>query len=238
MKINIDHQLAARIDHTVLKADTTEEQIKQLCQEAITYQFAAVCVPPYFVPKAVEYLQNTKIKVATVIAFPMGYTFDFFEKEKAIQNALRAGATEIDLVLNIAAIKNQAWEVTKNEFEQLHRLRSLPQNQAISIKTIIEQGLLTDAETIKICQICNQYPIDFVKTSTGFNGKGATLEGVRLLRKKLDPAIKIKASGGIRTRDFALQLIEAGADRLGCSQGILIVSNMERINKDIKSKLF
>ena len=222
--MTIDKSLAARIDHSVLKADTTNVQIKQLCAEAIDYQFVAVCVPPYYVTKAATLLTDSRVKVATVIGFPMGYALDFGEKKRAIKNVLKTGATEVDLVLNIAAIKNAEWGVVRHEFQQLNQLRTLPKYQNIAIKTIIEQGLLTESETLQVCQICNEYPVDFVKTSTGFNGQGATLEGIHFLRKNLDKNIKIKASGGIRTRDFAVQLVEAGADRLGCSKGISIVT--------------
>lgn len=212
--------LASRIDHTLLKADASEKEIKKLCAEAKEHGFAAVCIPPYFVRKCKLWLNGCEVKVATVVGFPLGYSHTPAKVEEA-RRAIDEGADEVDMVINIIALKAGDWNYLKNE---LTSVATIVQLRGGKLKVILETGLLTDAEIIKACELCAEMTVDFVKTSTGFSQPGATVEAVKLLRANLPRAIKIKASGGIRDKEFALQLIEAGADRLGCSASVSIVS--------------
>jgi len=215
-------EIASYIDHTILKVITTKQQIKKLCDEAIEYGFAAVCVPPCYIIRAKDYLKHTNIKVATVIGFPMGYGNSIAKAEETLV-AILEGADEIDMVANLSAIKEKAWEYVQKD---IYRVGLHCKNKKVKLKVIIEAALLTDEEIIKVCEICAACEVDFVKTSTGFHGTGAKLENVILMRKNLPKHIKIKASGGIKTRSFALQLIEAGADRLGCSSSVAIMKEV------------
>ncbi|MES2619525.1 MAG: deoxyribose-phosphate aldolase [Bacteroidota bacterium] len=212
--------LAERIDHTLLKADTSEKDIKKLCLEAKEYGFAAVCVPPYFVRKCKLWLNDSNVKVATVVGFPLGFAHTPVKVEEA-RRAIDEGADEIDMVINIIALKAGDWNYLKNE---LTSAATIVQLRGGKLKVILETGLLTEAEIIKACELCKEMSVDFVKTSTGFSDRGVTVESVKLLRANLPKSIKIKASGGIRDAAFALQLIEAGADRLGTSAGVSLVS--------------
>jgi deoxyribose-phosphate aldolase len=212
--------LASLIDHTLLKPDASEKEVKKLCDEAKEYGFAAVCIPPYFVRKCKQWLQGTPVKIATVVGFPMGYSHTPAKVEEA-RRAIDEGADEIDMVLNIIALKADDTNYLKNE---LTSVATITQLRGGKLKVILETGLLTDEEIIKACKLCKEMTVDFVKTSTGYVKPGATVEAVKLLRKNLPKTIKIKASGGIRTKEFALELIEAGADRLGCSASVSIVS--------------
>jgi deoxyribose-phosphate aldolase len=212
--------LAARIDHTLLKPDASEKEVKKLCDEAKQYGFAAVCIPPYFVRKCKQWLSGTTVKIATVVGFPMGYSHTPAKVEEA-RRAIDEGADEIDMVLNIIALKADDVNYLKNE---LTSVATITQLRGGKLKVILETGLLTDDEIVKACKLCKEMTVDFVKTSTGYVKPGATVEAVKLLRKNLPKTIKIKASGGIRTKEFALELIEAGADRLGCSASVSIVS--------------
>lgn len=212
--------LAAKIDHTLLKADVTEKEIKKLCTEAKEFGFAAVCVPPYFVRKCKLWLNGSNVKVATVVGFPLGYSHTPAKVEEA-RRAIDEGADEIDMVINIIALKAGDWNYLKNE---LTSAATIVQLRGGKLKVILETGLLTNEEIIKACELCKEMTVDYVKTSTGFVQPGATVEAVKLLRANLPKSIKIKASGGIRDKEFALQLLEAGADRLGCSASVSIVS--------------
>lgn len=212
--------LAPKIDHTLLKADASEKEIKKLCMEAKQYEFAAVCVPPYFVRKCKGWLRDTNVKIATVVGFPLGYTHTPAKVEEA-RRAIDEGADEIDMVINIIALKAGDMNYLKNE---LTSVATITQLRGGKLKVILETGLLTEKEIITACELCKEMMVDFVKTSTGFVQPGATVEVVKLLRAHLPKSIKIKASGGIRDKEFALQLVEAGADRLGCSASVSIVS--------------
>lgn len=212
--------LAARIDHTLLKPDASEKEIKKLCDEAKEHGFAAVCIPPYFVRKCRQWLSGSPVKIATVVGFPMGYSNTPSKVEEA-RKAIDEGAHEIDMVLNIIALKAGDINYLKNE---LTSMTTITQMRGGKLKVIFETGLLTNEEIISACNLCKEMTVDFVKTSTGFVKPGATVEAVKLLRKNLPTSIKIKASGGIRTKAFALELIEAGADRLGCSASVSIIS--------------
>lgn len=212
--------LASKIDHTLLKADATEKEIKRLCAEAKEHGFAAVCIPPYFVRKCKLWLKDSEVKVATVVGFPLGYSHTPAKVEEA-RRAIDEGADEVDMVINILALKAGDWNYLKNE---LTSVATIVQLRGGKLKVILETGLLTNEEIVKACELCAEMTVDFVKTSTGFTQVGATVEAVKLLRASLPKAIKIKASGGIRDKAFALQLVEAGADRLGCSASVSIVS--------------
>ena len=207
------------IEHTILKPDTTTEQVKELCQEAIDYNFVGVCVPPFFVKTAANYLQDHTTKVVTVVGFPMGYD-SIPSKVEAAKRAIDDGADEIDMVINIAAVKDANWSHVSNDIDSIATSVHL---KGKVIKVILETGLLSIAEIKKLCEICNKIGVNYVKTSTGVNAGGATIEMVQYLKENVKDSIKIKASGGIRTEEFANQLIEAGASRLGTSSGIKIV---------------
>ena len=210
--------LANLIDHTLLKPDSSLTDIEKLCHEAIQHKFAAVCIPPYFVREAKDLLADTKVKVATVIGFPMGYAATPSKVEE-IKRALDEGADELDVVANVSAIKSNNWNYVKNDIDSATRAVHL---KGKAIKLIIETTLLSEEEIRKVCEICKDSGVNFVKTSTGYQG-GATVETVALLRSILPKSIKIKASGGIRTREQVEQMVAAGADRIGTSSGIAIV---------------
>ena len=212
--------IASYIDHTVLKPTTLLADVEKLCAEAKQYNFAAVCVPPLFVKKAIALLQETDVKVATVIGFPFGYSAIEAKVAETIL-AIIDGAQELDLVVNISAIKNNDWQFLASE---LNAILPIVRSKNKVLKIIIESGILTDDEIIKCCDLYGIAGVDFLKTSTGYAEIGATVEAVQLLRKHLAPNIQIKASGGIKTYTFAKQLIDAGASRLGCSSSIQIVN--------------
>jgi len=212
--------IAAYIDHTVLKPTTTLADVEKLCDEAVHYKFAAVCVPPLFVRKAKELVTVPQIKVATVIGFPFGYSA-IEAKVAELVLAIIDGADELDLVINISAIKNNDWQFLASE---LNAVLPIVRNKNKVIKVIIESGILTNEEIIQCCDLYGAAGVDFMKTSTGYAEKGATVEAVLLMRKHLANNIRIKASGGIKTYTFARQLIEAGANRLGCSSSVSIVN--------------
>lgn len=211
--------LAHYIDHTLLKPTALVSDIEKLCKEAKEYGFAAVCVPPNFVKQAKAMLAGSQVKLATVIGFPFGYSA-VEAKIAEIILAMVDGADELDMVANISAIKNHDWLFLADEIN--HILPIIRSKQKV-IKVIIESGVLTEDEIIKCCDIYGMAGIDYLKTSTGYAEKGATVEAVRLFRKHLPEQVQIKASGGIRDYAFAKELLEAGATRLGCSAGIAIV---------------
>ncbi|WP_162427679.1 deoxyribose-phosphate aldolase [Pontibacter pudoricolor] len=213
--------LASYIDHTILKPDATEAQVLQVCDEARNYSFAAVCIPPCYVAASKERLADSGVKVATVVGFPLGYNHPkvkFLETHQAIAD----GADEIDVVINISAFKSGKFSEVENELSELAKYCHLKEAE---LKVIIETALLTEDEIVKACELCVNAGVDYVKTSTGFAAKGATVEHIELMRRVLPAHIKIKAAGGIRTFEDAQALIKAGADRLGCSASIQIVSH-------------
>lgn len=214
--------LAPFIDHTILKPTTTIADIENCCLEAVTHGFAAVCVPTPFVKRAATILAPTAVKVATVVGFPFGYSATEAKVAETIL-ALVDGAQEIDMVINLIALRQNDWGYLVKE---VSLLREVCHNKGKLIKVIIESGILTDAEIIGCCEKLGALGIDFMKTSTGYAEKGATLEAVTLMRKHLPENVRIKASGGIRDYDFARALVEAGASRLGCSASVAIVSGI------------
>jgi deoxyribose-phosphate aldolase len=211
--------ISSYIDHTLLKQTTTLPEIENLCKEGIQYGFAAVCVPPLYVKKVREMLGNSPVKLATVIGFPFGY--EAIEAKVAeIVLAIVDGADELDMVINISSVKNNDWNFIASE---INSIMPIVKSKNKIIKVIIESGILTDGEIIKCCDMYGAAGVDYVKTSTGYAEKGASVHAVRLIRAHLADNVKIKASGGIKTYQFAKELIEAGATRLGCSSSVKIV---------------
>ncbi len=214
MKRNINQ----KIDHTLLKQDSNTNAIKKLCDEAIKHCFYSVCIPPSYASFAFNILKNSQIKICTVVGFPLGYS-TLSTKIYEMNTMTELGVDEIDVVLNIGNIKNTNWDLVEEE------IKCLSKNKGKTIlKLIIESGVLEISEIIQVCKITNKYPIDFLKTSTGFAKTGATVEAVTTMRENLRPDIKIKASGGIKTIQDAEKFIKIGADRLGCSSSVEIIS--------------
>ncbi|NJE46176.1 deoxyribose-phosphate aldolase [Thermococcus sp. GR7] len=215
-----DHIDVARyIDHTNLKPYATADDIIKLCDEAKRYNFYAVCVNPYRVKLAKEQLKGSNVKVATVIGFPLGATpteVKVFEAKKALED----GADELDMVINIGALKDGDYEYVRRDIEEVVKVAH---EKGAIVKVIIETCYLTEEEKIKACELAKEAGADFVKTSTGFGTGGATVEDVRLMRKVVGPDMGVKASGGVRTYEQAMAMIEAGATRIGTSSGVKIV---------------
>ena len=215
-----DKNLASKIDHTLLKPDATPDDIKELCAEAKKFQFASVCVNPGYVSLCSSLLQDTGVRICTVIGFPLGSTtteVKIFETQQAIKN----GATEIDMVINVGRLKQGDHSYVENDVKQVVQVAK--QNNALC-KVIIETALLTDEEKVKACIICKRADADFVKTSTGFSKGGATVGDVALMKYVVGSKIGVKASGGIRSKEDAEAMIASGADRIGASASVKIVS--------------
>lgn len=212
--------LASYIDHTLLKPDTSSEDIDRLCKEAIQFKVAAVCVPPYYVKQAYGILKKKKIKVATVIGYPAGYS-SMISKFEESRECLMNGAEEIDLVINIAALKSGDWQTIREEIIAIQNTKA---DFKATLKVIIEAGLLTKDELKKILALCAELKVDFVKNSTGYGVSGATVPLIESMRAQLPATVEIKASGGIKTKAQAEALIHAGADRLGMSSTVEILS--------------
>lgn len=208
------------IDHTLLKPDATIAQIEKLCEEAKQYHFASVCVNPAYVSLCAKLLKDSDVNVCTVIGFPLGQMTTDAKCFEA-QDAISKGAKEIDMVLNIAALKNGQLDYVTNE---INKVKDVCHHNKAILKVIIETCLLTDSNKIDACKCVSAAGADYIKTSTGFSTGGATVQDVELLKKNVDPAVKIKASGGIRNRKDALALVEAGANRLGTSRSVDIVT--------------
>ncbi len=213
-------EILSRCDHTLLKQESTWEQIKEVCDDGVKFGCASVCIPPSFVKKADEYLEG-KLKVCTVIGFPNGYSttaVKVFETE----NAIRHGADEIDMVINIGWVKDQRWDRILEEIKAV--------KQACSghiLKVIVETCLLTEAEKIKMCEIVTASGADYIKTSTGFSTGGATREDVKLFKEHVGPGVKIKAAGGIASLKDAEDFINLGADRLGTSRIVKLAKGQQ-----------
>lgn len=204
-------------DHTILKADATKETVIRICDEAKKYNFMSVCVNSYYTPLVKEQLADSDVKVCTVVGFPLG---QMSTESKALETAyaVAAGADEIDMVINVAALKDG---LEAEVLADIRAVRAVCPKQ--TLKVIIETCLLTDEEKVKACELSVEAGADFVKTSTGFSTGGATKEDVALMRKTVGPSIGVKASGGIRDTKTALEMIEAGASRLGTSATISII---------------
>ena len=217
--IPADLSLAKMIDHTLLKPDATQQEIAQLCFEARKYEFASVCVNPTWVKLCAQLLQGSSAKVCTVIGFPLGATSSetkAFETKTAIDQ----GATEIDMVINIGALKARDLETVAKD---IRGVVNAAHSRNIIVKVIIETALLADEEKTIACLISKEAGADFVKTSTGFAGGGATVHDVALMRKVVGPEMGVKASGGVRTFEDAESMIKAGATRIGASAGVKII---------------
>jgi len=211
--------LAATIDHTVLKPDSTLADVQKVCAEAITHRFASVCILPWYVERAYDILASESIPVCTVVGFPLGASTTA-SKVAESEIAIRQGAREIDMVASITAIKSGLFDEVYNDVREV--TQAVHAGGAI-VKVIIETCLLTDEEKKRLCSIVTQAGADFIKTSTGFSTGGATIADVQLLRSHVGPSVRVKASGGIRDKETAIAMIDAGADRLGTSSGVLIV---------------
>ncbi|MGD8603744.1 MAG: deoxyribose-phosphate aldolase [Anaerolineales bacterium] len=222
-----EEHLAHMIDHTLLKPDASQDEIAQLCYEARKYHFASVCVNPSYVKLCSDLLKGSDVVVCTVVGFPLGATpteVKVFET----QQALREGATEVDMVINVGAIKSRDYELVERDIASVanacHAGNSL-------LKVIIEAALLTDEEKVAACQLAKVAGADFVKTSTGFGPGGATPEDVALMRKVVGPSMGVKAAGGIRSYEDAQKMIAAGASRIGASASVKIIHGEEGSDK-------
>ena len=211
------NNIASYIDHTVLAADATEEKIQKLCNEAKEWKFASVCVNTCWTKYCAQQLKGTGVNVCTVVGFPLGAMCTkakAFEAECAVQE----GATEVDMVINIGLLKDHKDDLVEEDIRAVKKACGEK-----VLKVIIEACLLTDEEKVRACELSVKAGADFVKTSTGFSKWGAKVEDVALMRKTVGPKVGVKAAGGIRTYEDAVKMIEAGANRLGCSAGIAIV---------------
>lgn len=215
-------QLAGMIDHTILKADASEAKVRKICEEALEYGFASVCINPANVSLASEMLKGSKVKVCTVIGFPLGANTSAV-KAFEVDDAIKNGAQEVDMVINIAKLKDKDYEYVKNDIKAVV---DASKGRALS-KVIIETCLLTDEEKVKACQLAKEAGADYVKTSTGFSTGGSTPEDVKLMRETVGPEMGVKASGGVRTYEDAMAVIESGATRIGASAGIAIIEKAE-----------
>lgn len=212
-------QIAGMIDHTLLSAVSSEADIVRICEEAKKYGFATVCVNPYWVPLAARELAGSKVGITTVIGFPLGASRSEIKAAEAA-DAISAGATEIDMVLNVGALKSGHVDAVKRDIEAVVQTCK---GKAV-VKVIIETCYLTDEEKQQTSLLCKEAGADYVKTSTGFGTGGATIEDIALIRQVVGPDMGIKASGGVRDSDIARKLIQAGATRLGASSSIAIVT--------------
>lgn len=218
--------IGSMIDHTLLKADTKEEQIVKLCQEARDYKFASVCVNPTWVKKSAELLAGSEVDICTVVGFPLGANTPetkAFETKNVIEN----GATEVDMVLNIGALKDGNDTLVE---EDMRAVAEAAKGKALT-KVILETCLLTDEEKVRACEIALKAGLDFVKTSTGFSTGNATVEDVALMRKTVGDKAGVKASGGVRSLEDAQAMVNAGASRIGASAGVAIVDG-EKVDSD------
>jgi deoxyribose-phosphate aldolase len=221
-----DGQLAHMIDHTILKPDATQDEIAQLCYEARKFNFASVCVNPSYVKLCSDLLEGSDVLVCTVVGFPLGATpteVKVFETQQAV----REGADEVDMVINVGALKSRDYELVERDIASV--ARACHAGDAI-LKVIIEAALLTDEEKVAACQLAKVAGADFVKTSTGFGPGGATAEDVALMRHVVGPAIGVKAAGGIRTYEDAKKMIAAGASRIGASASVKIMQGADKLN--------
>ena len=210
-------ELSRYIDHTNLKLDATLKDIEKLCNEALEYGFASVCVHPYYVPLASKLLKNSSIAVCTVVGFPLGCNTMSVKEYEAI-DSINNGAAEIDMVINLAALKNKDYDYIKKEIETIR--------DSIGghvLKVIIETCYLNEDEIIKLTEICNDTFVNFIKTSTGFGTRGASVDDISIINSHKNEVLEIKASGGIKTKKQMIDMIEAGATRIGTSHGVEIM---------------
>ncbi|WP_339020302.1 deoxyribose-phosphate aldolase [Spiroplasma endosymbiont of Atherix ibis] len=212
------------IDHTLLKADAQKKEIEKLCNEAKEWDFVTVCINPCHISYAKELLKDTNVGITTVVGFPLGATTSevkVFETKQAIEN----GATEIDMVINIGAVKDANWDLVLNDMKAVKKAASKN-----CVKVILENCLLTKEEIVKCCELALEAKLEFVKTSTGFSTSGANLEDVALMKSIVQDKAKVKAAGGVRAFEDAIKMIENGAQRLGISGGVAIIKGEEHKN--------
>ena len=203
-------EILKRVDHTILTPTATWEQVKAVCDEGIRYETASVCIPPRFVKDAHKYV-GSRLKLCTVIGFPNGYSMPEV-KVYETEDAIRYGAEEIDMVINLGLAKAGDWEGVLNEMKAVKEAC-----HGRILKVIVEACLFTEAEKVSLCRLVSMSGADFIKTSTGFSSGGATIEDVKLFKEHIAPGIRIKAAGGIRTFEQAQAMLDAGADRIGAS---------------------
>ena len=209
--------IAKKIDHTMLKADATSETIRRYCQEALENGFASVCVNTCHVPLVAKALNGSDVKTCCVVGFPLGAMLTSAKAFEASE-AVKAGAQEVDMVINVGAIKDQNWDFVRNDIKAV-----VEASKPAIVKVIIETCLLTDEEKTKACELSEEAGAAVVKTSTGFSTGGATLDDIRLMKKTVGDRMQVKASGGIRTPEFTRELLEAGADRIGAGNGLALI---------------
>lgn len=217
----MEKNFARMIDHTLLKAEATKEQIEKLCAEAKQFNFASVCVNPTWVKRSSELLKGTDVLVCTVIGFPLGANtpaVKAFEAKDAIAN----GAKEVDMVINIGALKDKNYDLVQADIAAVVEAAK----DSALVKVIIESCLLTDEEKVKACELAVAAGADYVKTSTGFSTGGATAEDIALMRKTVGPELGVKASGGVRSLEDMKKMVEAGATRIGASSGVAIINGL------------
>lgn len=215
-------ELAGYIDHTLLKPEAVESQFDQLCNEAVKYKFKSVCVNSSWVSYVAKKLRGTGVLVCSVIGFPLG-GMDTRSKAFEARSAIASGATELDMVINVGALKSGNLKLVEEDIRAIKRAC----RSTTVLKVILETGLLTEAEKILACEIAKKADADFVKTSTGFAGSGATVADITLMRRIVGPKMGVKASGGIKTFDQAIALINAGANRLGCGASVAVITGAE-----------
>ncbi|RPI04346.1 MAG: deoxyribose-phosphate aldolase [Ignavibacteriae bacterium] len=220
-----DPALARMIDHTLLKPEATKKEIEKLCAEAKQYDFASVCINPSYVPFCAALLSGTNVKVCTVIGFPLGATSSAAKAYEA-ERAIHDGAREVDMVINVGLLKSGEYDSVEQD---ILSVVNTAHRAGVLTKVIIETGLLTDEEKVKACMLAKQAGADFVKTSTGFVKGGATVGDIALMRKVVGPELGIKASGGVRSQEDALALIASGADRIGASASVKIVTGAKAV---------
>ena len=206
------------IDHTLLKQDAMPEQIVKLCEEAKQFDFMSVCVNPGYVPLAAKCLEDSDVKVCTVIGFPLGMNLTKTKVEEAVQT-VKEGAQEVDMVINVGMLKAGHEDYVREEIKEIKQAVG----HDIILKVIIETCLLNDEEIVRACKVAKKAGADFVKTSTGFSAGGATVHAVKLMRETVGPEMGVKASGGVRTHEDLIAMVEAGANRIGTSSGAKII---------------
>lgn len=211
-------EILSHVDHTLLKAFATWDKIQTLCDEAIQYKCASVCVPPSYV-KRIKEKYNDKLDICTVIGFPLGYETTAGKVADAIQ-CIKDGASEIDMVVNVAEVKNKNMDYVLNEIKELRKAC-----KDVTLKVIIETCYLDENEKVELCKAVTEAEADYIKTSTGFGTAGATLEDIKLFSENIGPNVKIKAAGGITTVDEVVSYIEAGCDRIGTSRAVALLKD-------------
>lgn len=218
-------KVARMIDHTILKAQATENEVRILCEEALEHKFASVCINPCYIPLCAEMLKGSEVKVCTVIGFPLGANTTE-AKAFETEDAIKKGAQEVDMVINVGKLKDKDYEYVKNDIKAVVEAAK----GKVITKVILETCLLTDEEKLKACELSKEAGADFVKTSTGFSTGGATAHDIKLMRETVGPEMGVKASGGVRTYEDAALMIENGATRIGASASVAIVGGKTNNN--------